>query len=94
MATPMEPLKGRRIVLTGLVGAGLGLAVSVFLQTVVRNTPVSVTSYAVFWFRILLASFGGLGGMALETVRQLQATNPDPAYHKPPLRQQHPPDRR
>jgi hypothetical protein len=77
------------------VGAGLGLVLSVFLQTVVANTSVSVTSYAVFWFRILLASFGGLGGMALETVRQLQATNPDPAYHnKPALRRPHPPDRR
>ena len=83
MAAEPQPLNGRRIVLTGLVGAGLGLAVSVFLQTVVRNTPVSVSSYAVFWFRILLAAFGGLGGMAIETVRQLQVTNPDPAYRQP-----------
>lgn len=86
MASSPEPLNGRRIVLTGLVGAALGLAVSLFLQTLVRNTPVSVSSYAVFWFRLLLGAFGTLAGMAIETVRQLQVTNPDPAYHQPLLR--------
>ncbi len=83
MASSPEPLNGRRIVLTGLVGAALGLAVSLFLQTLVRNTPVSVSSYAIFWFRLLLGAFGTLAGMAIETVRQLQVTNPDPAYRQP-----------
>ena len=82
MATPPDPLKGHRIVVTGVAGASLGLAVSLFLQVLINNTPVSVSSYAFFWFRILLAAFGSLVGMAIETVRQLQATNPDPAYRQ------------
>jgi hypothetical protein len=82
MACPPEPLQGRRIVLAGLVGAVLGLSVSLFLQAIVAHTPVTVSSSALVWFRILLASFGSLGGMAIETVRQLQVTNPDPAYHR------------
>lgn len=82
MAHPVEPLQGRRIVLAGFVGAVLGLSISLFIQSIVVNTPVTVSPRALVWFRILLASFGSLGGMAIETVRQLQATNPDPAYHK------------
>ncbi|MCP9801305.1 hypothetical protein [Synechococcus sp. RedBA-s] len=77
-----EPLHGRRIVLIGLVGGLIGLAVSFFLESVVANTPVAVTSYAQFWFRVLLGAFGTLGCMALETVRQLQESNPDPEYHR------------
>ena len=82
MAAKPEPLKGHRIVLTGVAGVVFGLSVSIFLQAVIANTPVSVSSYTLFWFRILLAAFGSLAGMAIETVRQLQATNPDPAYHQ------------
>lgn len=86
MSSSPEPLKGRRIVLVGLVGGLFGLAVSFFLQAIVANTPVTVSSYAMFWFRLLLGAFGTLAGMAIETVRQLQVTNPDPAYRKPVLR--------
>ncbi|MCT0201296.1 hypothetical protein KQ302_09995 [Synechococcus sp. CS-602] len=86
MAPPPIPLNGRRIVLTGLVGALLGLLVSVFLQSIVANTPVTVSSYAQFWFRLLLGAFACLAAMAIETVRQLQVSNPDPAYHQSPGR--------
>ncbi|MBC1261850.1 hypothetical protein FQK07_11365 [Synechococcus sp. BSF8S] len=86
MSSSPEPLKGRRIVLVGLGGGLFGLAVSFFLQAIVANTPVTVSSYAMFWFRLLLGAFGTLAGMAIETVRQLQVTNPDPAYRQPVLR--------
>jgi len=58
--------------------------VSVFLQSIVANTPVTVSSYAQFWFRLLLGAFACLAAMAIETVRQLQVSNPDPAYHQSP----------
>jgi len=82
MAPPPVPLNGRRIVLTGLVGCLLGLLVSVFFQAIVAHTPVTVSSYTQFWFRLLLGTFACLAGLAIETVRQLQATNPDPAYRQ------------
>ncbi len=93
MTSAPEPLNGRRIVLTGVVGGLFGLAVSFFLQAIVTNTTVTVSSYAMFWFRLLLGAFGTLAGMAIETVRQLQVTNPDPAYRKPVLRGGHPRER-
>lgn len=83
MASSPEPLNGRRIVIIGVLGGLFGLAVSFFLQAIVANTTVTVSSYAMFWFRLLLGAFGTLAGMAIETVRQLQVTNPDPAYRQP-----------
>ncbi|MCT0219254.1 hypothetical protein KQ304_09625 [Synechococcus sp. CS-1329] len=80
MALTPEPLNGRRIVVTGVVGGLIGLAVSLFLESVVAHTPATVSSYAQFWFRVMLGAFGSLAGLAIETVRQLQATNPDPSY--------------
>jgi len=60
--------------------------VSVFLQSIVANTPVTVQLLCPFWFRLLLGSnFACLAAMAIETVRQLQVSNPDPAYHLNPL---------
>lgn len=37
-----------------------------------------------FWSTVLLGGFPLAAGMALEAVRQLQQSNPDPAYHRPP----------
>jgi hypothetical protein len=93
MTAPPEPLNGRRIVVTGVVGGLVGLAVSLFLESVVAHTPATVSSYAQFWFRVLLGTFGTLAGLAIETVRQLQVTNPDPSYHHTPKGRGRPRDR-
>jgi len=50
-ASPTHTLKRRRSCLTGLVAALLGLLVSVFLQSICGQHPVTVSSYAQFWFR-------------------------------------------
>lgn len=74
--------RGRRVVVAMGVGAALGLSVALFIRTVVANTPVQVVSENYRWMTLLAAVAGGIAGMAIETVRQLQAINPDPAYHK------------
>ena len=76
-----RPLSGRRVVAAGLVSGTIGLALSFFLQAVVANTPVRITSMALFWSTVLLSCIG-FGVMALEAVRQLSENNPDPAYRR------------
>ncbi len=73
---------GRKAVLAGLLGAGLGLLLARVLHRVVDNTPMLVTPEGLFWVSLLLGCSGAVGGMALEAVRQLQAQNPNPEYHQ------------
>jgi hypothetical protein len=77
-----SPLSGRRVLAAGLVTGTIGLALSLFLQAVVANTPVRVSSIALFWSTVLLSCIGFGAGMALEAVRQLSENNPDPAYRR------------
>ena len=79
---PPGPLSGRRVLAAGLVSGTIGLALSFFLQAVVANTPVRITSMALFWSTVLLSCIGFGAGMALEAVRQLSENNPDPAYRR------------
>jgi hypothetical protein len=83
MGPSLAPLSGRRVVLAGLISGAAGLAVALFLRAIVANTPVRVSSYTLFWGTVLLGGFALAAGMALEAVRQLQQSNPDPAYRPP-----------
>ena len=78
---------GRQVVWAGVVCGSGGLMVGLFLRAVVARSTVQLPSYALFWLVVVLAAMGGLGGMAVEAVRQLQCSNPDPEYH--PFQQQH-----
>lgn len=77
---------GRQVVWAGVIGAVSGFLLGQFLRMVVARTPVQLPSYALFWLVLLLSAMGCLGAMAIEAVRQLQTSNPNPAYHR--LRQQ------
>jgi nitrate/nitrite transporter NarK len=77
---------GRQVVWAGLIGGVGGFLLGQFLRMVVARTPTQLPSYALFWLIVLLSAMGCLGAMAIEAVRQLQTSNPNPAYHR--LRQQ------
>ena len=77
-----RPLRGGRVVAAGLIAGSGGLAIALFLRAIVANTPVRVSSYTLFWSTVLVGGFGVVAGMAVEAVRQLQASNPDPEYHR------------
>jgi hypothetical protein len=79
---PSRPLSGRRVVAAGLIAGTGGLAIALFLRSVVANTPVRVNSYTLFWSTVLAGGFGVVAGMAVEAVRQLQESNPDPEYRR------------
>jgi len=82
MAAPSPPLSGRRVLCAGLLTGLGGLAISLFLRSIVANTPLRITPHALFWSTVVLTASGALAGMAVEAVRQLQETNPDPEYHR------------
>jgi len=83
---PQAPLRGSRILLAGLIGTGLGASLAVMLHAVVTHTPVEVSPRTFALFFAIFCGFGAFAGLTLETVRQLQLSNPDPAYHPRSLR--------
>lgn len=80
---PPDPPRfcGRQVVWAGVICGAGGLMLGLFLRTIVARTPTQLPSYALFWLVVVLGSMGALAGMAVEAVRQLQTSNPDPQYH-------------
>jgi hypothetical protein len=74
----------RSILLAGLIGGALGAAVALMLHAVVTHTPAEVSPRTFALYFAIFFAFGAVAGLTLETVRQLQAHNPDPAYHRYP----------
>jgi hypothetical protein len=98
MTSPKPPppgasgaLSGRRVVASGLVVGMVGLAIAFFLRALVANTPLRVNDYTLFWGTVLAGAFGLVAGMAVEAVRQLQRTNPDPEYRRASRSRRRPP---
>jgi len=65
-----------------LAGVVLGVAIALLLQEVTARTATPLSPTRAFWQLGLLAFAGGLSGFAISTVRALQASNPDPDYHR------------
>ncbi len=82
MPAPCPPLSGRRVLFAGMITGLGGLAIALFLRSIVANTPLRITPAALFWSTVVLAASGALAGMAVEAVRQLQESNPEPEYHR------------
>ncbi len=78
----MTRLRGRAVVRTGLLGAAVGLVVALLLRAVIQQSTVDLSRAGQFWLLVLLVGGGAAAGLALEAVAQLQADNPDPAYHQ------------
>ncbi len=75
---------GSARVLWSLIGGSLlGLAVGLLLQAAMQRTATPLSPQRAFWQLLLLSASGGLVGFALSAVSALQASNPDPAYHRP-----------
>ncbi len=82
MPTPCPALSGRRVLCAGMLTGLVGLAIAQFLRSIVAHTPLRVTPQALFWSTVVLGGFGVVAGMAVEAVRQLQESNPEPDYHR------------
>ena len=75
-----KPFSGMRVLIAVAIGAGLGLAVSYFLQVLLDNSPAEIDLGRLRLFYLMVITSGGLGGFAIETMRQLQEEATDPVY--------------
>ena len=69
-----------RVLIGVAIGTGLGLAVAYFLKVLIDNSPAEIALGRLRLFYLMVISSGGLGGFAIETMRQLQEEATDPAY--------------
>ena len=77
-----KPFSGMRVLIAVANGAGLGLAVAYFLKVLIDNSPAEIALGRLRLFYLMVISSGGLGGFAIETMRQLQEEATDPAYRQ------------
>ena len=75
-----KPFSGMRVLIAVAIGAGLGLAVAYFLKVLIDNSPAEIAVGRLRLFYLMVITSGGLGGFAIETMRQLQEEATDPAY--------------
>ena len=75
-----KSFSGMRVLIAVAVGAGLGLSVAYFLKVLIDNSPAEIAVGRLRLFYLMVTSSGGLGGFAIETMRQLQEEATDPAY--------------
>ena len=75
-----KPFSGMRVLIAVAIGVGLGLAVAYFLKVLIDNSPAEIAVGRLRLFYLMVITSGGLGGFAIETMRQLQEEATDPAY--------------
>lgn len=73
-------MSGRKVLIALMVGLVIGGAIGIFMESIVANTPNDIDPHELHWLRRLLAAAGGLSGLAIESIRQLQTSSTDPAY--------------
>ena len=79
-AEPSIPFSGSRTLVALAIGCAIGAAVAYFLKVLIENTPaeIDVLRLRLFYWMVIIS--GGLGGFAIESMRQLQEEATDPMY--------------
>ena len=62
------------------IGCAIGAAVAYFLKVLIDNSPAEIDLRRMRLFYLMVISSGGLGGFAIESMRQLQEEASDPVY--------------
>ena len=75
-----QSFSGIKVLLALAIGLLLGCAVAYSLKVLIDQSPADVNLRRLRLFYLMVISSGGLGGFAIETMRQLQAGSTDPAY--------------
>ena len=75
-----KPFSGIKVLLALAIGLLLGCVVAYFLKVLIDHSPADVNLRRLRLFSLMVISSCGLGGFAIETMRQLQAGATDSAY--------------
>ena len=81
--TAGKPFSGMRVLVAIAIGCALGAAVAYFLKVLIDNSPAEINLGRMRLFYLMVISSGGLGGFAIESMRQLQEEASDPVYRHP-----------
>ena len=86
-----KSFSGMRVLVAIAIDCALGAAVAYFLKVLIENSPAEIDLRRLRLFYLMVISSGGLGGFAIETMRQLQEEANDPLYRpKNPYRGRRP----
>ena len=77
-----QSFSGIKVLLALAIGLLLGCAVAYSLKVLIDQSPADVNLRRLRLFYLMVISSGGLGGFAIETMRQLQEEAIDPAYRR------------
>ena len=75
-----NPFSGSRALVALAIGCAIGAAVAYFLKVLIENTPAEIHVLRLRLFYLMVICSGGLGGFAIESMRQLQEQTTDPIY--------------
>ena len=75
-----QSFSGIKVLLALAIGLLLGCVVAYFLKVLIDHSPADVNLRRLRFFYLMVISSSGLGGFAIETMRQLQAGASDPLY--------------
>ena len=75
-----KSFSGMRVLIAVAVGCAMAASVAFFLKVLIDNSPAEIALGRLRLFYLMVISSGGLGGFAIETMRQLQEEAIDPAY--------------
>ena len=71
---------GFKVLWAAFIGAGIGIVLTIFLGTFIRNTPADIPRTRVFYLRAVVIASAILFGSSIESMRQLQESAPEQEY--------------
>ena len=71
---------GFKVLWAALIGACIGIILTIFLGTFVRNTPAEIPRTRLIYLRGVVIASAMLFGSSVESIRQLQESAPEQEY--------------
>ena len=71
---------GFKVLWAAFIGAGIGVVLSIFLNTFIRNTPADLPTTRLFYLYGVVTLSAVLFGSSIESMRQLQESAPEEEY--------------
>ena len=81
-AEPPKPpgFNGFKVLWFAFIGAGIGVVLSIFLDTFIRNTPATIRHTRLLYMYGVVVSSAALFSASIESMRQLQESAAEEEY--------------
>ena len=71
---------GVKVLWSAFIGVGIGVVLSIFLDTFIRNTPATIRHTRLHYLYGVVISSAALFSASIESMRQLQESAPEEEY--------------